>query len=512
FVPKETFLNDIVSSIQVGEHGSAYMIDADGVTIADAALDTIDTQNIEAEAESDASLSQLAAIHTRMRQGEQGFDEYKVDGTKRFSAFAPVGGTNGWSVSITAPTADFLSTTVQSIAITVVLLVVALAAASLIAYRLARRISLPIKACANRMQALAKGDLDSPVPETESRDETGLLLGAAKELLICLNALIQDMDDMLDGQANGDFTVHTRCAEYYVGGFSGLLQSARKLNLGLVETLAEIGQSADQVSSGSEQVSGSAQTLAQGAAEQASSVEELAATIRAISSQVQQSAANANGAGEKAAATAGQMEELQRKMEAFLGAMGDISGASEEIGKILATIENIAFQTNILALNAAVEAARAGSAGKGFAVVADEVRNLAVKSSEASKNTAALIERTISAVKYGTKLANETALSLKGVASDVGDVTRGILEISKASEKQAGAIELINQNVDQISGVIQTNSATAEESAAASEELSGQAERLKRLVNQFKLGQEEEPGSKSGQRSGIHLYEGVIGA
>jgi len=167
--------------------------------------------------------------------------------------------------------------------------------------------------------------------------------------------------------------------------------------------------------------------------------------------------------------------------------MGDIDSAAGEISKVLKTIEDIAFQTNILALNAAVEAARAGAAGKGFAVVADEVRNLAGKSDEAAKSTTVLIENAINAVKNGTQIANDTAASMAGVVANAEEVTAKIDQISQASKEQADAVAQVTQGIDQISSVVQTNSATAEQSAAASEELAGQAGLLKQLVGVFKL-------------------------
>ena len=227
--------------------------------------------------------------------------------------------------------------------------------------------------------------------------------------------------------------------------------------------------------------------MAQGSTEQASSVEELSSSINSISQQVNTNAEVARTASLKANEVGEGMQVSNKKMEEMMEAMTDISGSSREIGKIIKTIEDIAFQTNILALNAAVEAARAGAAGKGFAVVANEVRNLASKSAEASQNTSALIERSIKAVENGTRIADETAKSLLQAVEGAKEATRIINQISEASEHQAKAINQVTIGIEQISSVVQSNSATSEQSAAASEELSSQAQVLKRLVSTVRL-------------------------
>ncbi len=347
---------------------------------------------------------------------------------------------------------------------------------------------------------ILEGDFDIQITY-ESKDELGRLAAAFKNMTSILGNVITDASRLLEEMANGNFDVRTRAEECYVGAFQGLLLSIRKLNRDLSFTLGQINLSSDQVASGANQVSGGAQSLSQGATEQAASVEELAATIGDISRQVKETAENASGARNQSNTAGTEAEKCNAQMKELTVAMEEITRTSDEISKIIKTISDIAFQTTILALNAAVEATRAGAAGKGFAVVASEVRSLASKSSEASKNTADLIENSIEAVAHGTQLAKETAESLLKVVGDVQNASSMVDKIASAAEDQAGAIEQVTLGVDQISSVVLMTSATAQESAAASEELSSQAEMLKSLVAKFKL-REEYARSASG---GIQL-------
>ncbi|WP_312941512.1 methyl-accepting chemotaxis protein [Oscillibacter sp.] len=510
FVPKETFLNDIVSEIHVSENGSAYMLNNQGTVIADQGMDVVISQkNTSEEAKSDASLAGLAALEGKMTGGEVGFGQYAYNGVTKFLAYAPIQDSDGWSLAINAPMNDFMDSTFRAIFITMVLIVVTIVWAVVVALRVSKRIGEPVAKCTHRLELLAQGDLTSPVPEVRSRNETKRLAEATSSITRTISGIIVDFEQGLSGVAQGNLTVSTSNDALYQGDYTALRASLGNMLIRMNETMRQIGLSADQVALGSEQVAAGAQALSQGATEQASSVEELAATVTEVSTQIGDTSKNAEEARRKVDETGTMMRECDRQMKDMVSAMDEISENSKQIGRIIKTIEDIAFQTNILALNAAVEAARAGEAGKGFAVVADEVRNLAGKSAAASKDTATLIESAVQSVAKGTGIVDTTAANLDAAAVSSRTTAEMVEKIADAAQQQAAAIAQISRGIDQISGVVQNNSATSEESAASSEEMSAQAQTLRELVGQFKLKDEqvalipavqnrEEPQAESG--------------
>ncbi|MGN1106099.1 MAG: methyl-accepting chemotaxis protein [Huintestinicola sp.] len=489
FVPHEEFLNDIVRDLKVSDNSTAFVLNKNGTVIADIDSEVVAAQqNFITIAEEHKEYADLASAHKKMIAGEQGTEIVKINGQSSFIGYSPINATDGWSIGVCAPSMDFLKPTVICMIIAIILLLISAVTSVFNSARMGKKVGDPIALCTNRLKLLAEGDFSSPVPEIHTNDETKVLADATEQLVGDLNSIIGDIGRMLGSMANGDFNVSSGCGDdVYKGDFHVLIESVSEINSKLSNTLSQINTSADQVSNGSDQVSGGAQSLSQGATEQASSIEELTTTIHTISDKVSDTADHCINGKRLTEESAEYIDEASQCMGKLTEAMRDISDASNEISRIIRAIEDIAFQTNILALNAAVEAARAGDAGKGFAVVADEVRNLASKSSDAAQETTVLIERAINAVDNGTGITEQTARAVSDVAQRSEEVRNIVAEIAEASTVQANMIAQVTQGMEQISGVVQNNSATAEESAAASEELSGQALILKKLISGFKL-------------------------
>ncbi len=485
-------LQSIVEKIQIGEEGESYILDKNGVTIACGDLTAVEEQeNIIAEAAAnpgDQDLQTLAAVEKKMIAGENGiaFYSYAEDNSNNIQGYTPIPGTDGWSVAVTMDEDEFMHDAYvgnnRQIAIAIALCIVVILISILLSLSIAR----PIVRCADRLRALAEGDLKSPVPEVSSKDEVHILADSISSLIENFRAIVNEVGTVLEAIANGDLTKEAVNADY-PGDFSDLQNYLRIINEKLNNTMSGIVEAAIQVSANAGQMASSSSMLSQGAVEQSSAVEQLSVTM----SDMQRDAEKTDGFVMEAKAAVdyagAELQESGRYIEGLNQAMNLIMKSTSEISHIIDTIEDIASQTNILALNASVEAARAGEAGRGFAVVAGEIRELAAKSDEATKATMELIRSSTEAVNGGSTVVEKVTKSVTNVVSKSTQIGEQMSIVSEAIGRQTGAIGQVSEAISQISNVVQSNTATAEESAVSSREMSEQADILQRLVSGFSL-------------------------
>lgn len=491
-VPDPEFLNDIVAAISISRNSECYLLGATGTTIAhcDSAIAQEQKNNIELS-QTDSSLRGVAKVEQKMLTGETGYGTYFKNGTYMVQAYAPIEGTNDWSVAVNAPLVDFLGSVVACIIIGIVIGIVAVAYSIYRAKQIGQRIGEPVEQCTDRLKLLAEGDLHTPAPSIQTGDELQILAEATGSLSENLQKVIGDTDYLLGEMSEGNFAIATGCPEAYVGDFQGLLGSIRKLNRKLSETLSEIKTAVSQVSMGAGQMADAAQELAEGSTDQAGAVEELQATITNVTEIVEKNAKALGASYDKAMEYQQQAKASGEEMKGLTQAMQRINDTSKQINDIIAEIEDIASQTNLLSLNAAIEAARAGEAGRGFAVVADQIRKLADDSAQSAVHTRELIETSLQEIEHGNQITDKTAEALQKVVEGIEDLANESKKAMEESNAQADAMMQIEQGIEQISTVVQNNSATAEETSATSEELSAQATNMNELTDAFRLRDEK---------------------
>lgn len=353
--------------------------------------------------------------------------------------------------------------------------------------KIAQRISIPLEELGARLKTFAAGDLTTPFPMIETGDEVENMEKDASEMANNLDTIIFDIEEVLGEMANGNYTVRSKEADRYTGDFKKLYESMRGLRDQMTETLLSIGDASNQVSAGSGELANAAQCLAEGATDQANAVVELHASISDITEAMEKSAQSADDSYVKAQEYAEAADKSRQEMDTMMAAMERINDASNRIGDIISEIESIAAQTNLLSLNASIEAARAGESGRGFAVVADQIRELADQSAKAAVDTRELIEASINEVAEGNSVADHASTAIQSIVEGIKQIADFSKNLKVMMEEQAEAMRQAEIGVNQISGVVESNAATAEEASATSEQLSAQAMMLDQLVGQFEL-------------------------
>lgn len=447
------FMTSIVENLKISRNSSACIVDANNQIIAHENPELIMT---EAAASNDG-----------------------------ICASVPVNNTNGWTLVITAPESDFTGAMTTMIRQFVIWDIIAVIAALIIAMLFANSMSKSVLTVKNAMLSISQGDLSCSLTKTKRKDELGVLQNTAASLVEMLQHIIGEANQILGSIAHFDLT--TGEMNSYPGAFNGLADSVNAIRQMLTRMIIDIQSSSANVKSGSSQLAEATQLLSEGTVSQTSSIEKLVMDMNNVVDSINQNSENGNLINERLNTLDTKIQDSSQQMEHLLRIVDQIEEMSSDIQKIVGTIDSIAFQTNILALNASVEAARAGENGRGFAVVAEEVSSLASRSSDASKKTGELIEKCITGIAQAKESADVTASALESIVTDSAEIARSFDSISEATREEARKANSIRMEINNISDVVQSNSSTAQETAASTEALSQQAQTLEAMTSRFRV-------------------------
>ena len=474
----EDYFSAILGALKLHENDMGFVVDANGRIILSADYDVDTTNNSLIENFG------LSGVAENLAVPEATSTTVKSEAGKMNVAQTPVSQYGYSMVYGTSENATYNQAISIGIAL-VVIVVILFCLAYWVGQLIAKQISAPIVNTTNRLVRVVEGDLHGETPVTQRGDETQVLNDAMVNTIRHFSAYIKDIERFLSELSDGNLNVTSDLE--YAGDYSKIREALIKIRGNLKTTISGIKEVSEQVASGSGALSTSAQLLAHNTSEEAATLEEISSMTNDIETNVGKNANATVEASNLLKNVVATVETGSAKMNEMKESMDEIQRSSEEIEKIVKMIDDIAFQTNILSLNAAVEAARAGAAGKGFAVVADEVRNLAAKSAEAAKNTMQLVEMSSRSVKVGGELTNETDESLRAIHSSIGQFAQLMDGITEASKEQEGAIKQITLGIEQLANAVQSNSATAEQSASSTNELNRLAGTLKEEVEHFNV-------------------------
>ncbi|MEY8353637.1 methyl-accepting chemotaxis protein [Lachnospiraceae bacterium 54-53] len=475
-----------LTKIKIGESGYAFVVSRSGFTVIHPDESNVsDPKDYFELAKQDPSYEPTAKIFGEMTSGKTGTGFSFYNGVRRLVGYTPLSGPEGWSVAVTTPLTqiegNLRDTLLMCVAVGIVLLLISIAVTRIFSQRITR----PILAATRRLELLAQGNLQEDIEPEKGRDESARLILALQNTILGLRSYITDISNVLNAVAARDLTIKSNVQ--YKGDFVPIQTALEQILQSLNSTLRNIMHATDQVRASSSQVALGGQNLAENSAEQAATTESLSNSLDVVSRHIQDNAEYSLSMKNMTEAALLETRQGDEEMQRLQQSMASIDASSKKIQSIIHIIDDIAFQTNILALNAAVEAARAGEAGKGFSVVADEVRELASKSADAAKQTTDLIHSTIQSVAQGKQNTELTAGVFQKIVEQTNAINTLVSKISESLKSQAKSVSDLDEGMQKISTVTQANSATAEESAATSEELLSQMQMLNELINEFRI-------------------------